>query len=52
MLAAGVGRAYIPPLNPDGTVPSLAPLLEQITPSVVNIAVRSGSPARSTSAVR
>ncbi len=44
MLAAGPAQADIPPLNPDGTVPSLAPLLEQITPSVVNIAVRSGSP--------
>jgi serine protease Do/serine protease DegQ len=40
----GAARADIPPHNPDGTIPSLAPLLEQVTPAVVNIAVLSGSP--------
>ena len=44
LLAAGPAGAGAPPLNPDGTLPSLAPLLEQITPAVVNIAVQSGSP--------
>ncbi len=41
---AGAARADIPPHNPDGTIPSLAPLLEQVTPAVVNIAVLSSSP--------
>jgi serine protease Do/serine protease DegQ len=43
-LLAGLARGGIPPLNPDGTVPSLAPLLEHVTPAVVNIAVLSSSP--------
>ncbi len=44
LLAGDPAGAAAPPLNPDGTLPSLAPLLEQITPAVVNIAVQSGSP--------
>jgi serine protease Do/serine protease DegQ len=44
LLSAGLARGDIPPLNPDGTLPSLAPLLERITPAVVNIAVVSASP--------
>ncbi|MEO8631443.1 MAG: Do family serine endopeptidase [Betaproteobacteria bacterium] len=36
--------AGIPPISVDGKIPSLAPLLEQITPAVVNIAVLSRSP--------
>jgi serine protease Do/serine protease DegQ len=38
--------AGIPPLTVDGKVPTLAPLLEQVTPAVVNIAVLSRSPER------
>jgi Do/DeqQ family serine protease len=38
---AGAG---IPPIAGDGSVPTLAPLLEQVTPAVVNIAVLSRSP--------
>ena len=44
LLAGEPARAAALPLNPDGTLPSLAPLLEQITPAVVNIAVQSTSP--------
>ena len=44
LLAGAPVRAGVPPVNPDGTLPSLAPLLEQITPAVVNIAVLSASP--------
>ena len=36
--------AGIPPVSVDGKVPTLAPLLEQVTPAVVNIAVLSRSP--------
>ena len=36
--------AGIAPIAVDGKVPSLAPLLEAVTPAVVNIAVLSGSP--------
>src|SRR3954466_2564019 len=36
--------AGIPPVTVDGKVPTLAPLLEQVTPAVVNIAVLSRSP--------
>jgi len=36
--------AGIPPVTADGKVPTLAPLLEQVTPAVVNIAVLSRSP--------
>jgi serine protease DegQ len=32
------------PAWPDGKVPTLAPLIDQVTPAVVNIAVLSGSP--------
>jgi Do/DeqQ family serine protease len=45
LLAAPV-RAGIPPVTADGKVPTLAPLLEQVTPAVVNIAVLSRSPER------
>jgi serine protease Do/serine protease DegQ len=41
--AAGPAGAGIPPAA-DGGVPTLAPLLEQVTPAVVNIAVLSRSP--------
>jgi len=34
----------MPPVGPDGKVASLAPLIEQITPAVVNIAVLQRSP--------
>ena len=44
LLAGAPVRAGAPPVNPDGTLPSLAPLVEQITPAVVNIAVLSASP--------
>jgi serine protease Do/serine protease DegQ len=36
--------AGIPPVTVDGKVPTLAPLVEQVTPAVVNIAVLSRSP--------
>jgi serine protease Do/serine protease DegQ len=36
--------AGIPPVTIDGKIPTLAPLLEQVTPAVVNIAVLSHSP--------
>jgi serine protease Do/serine protease DegQ len=36
--------AGIPPVTRDGQVPTLAPLVEQVTPAVVNIAVLSRSP--------
>lgn len=42
-LGAGSSRAGIPPVAADGQVPSLAPLLQQVTPAVVNIAVLAGS---------
>ena len=41
---SGLTHAAIPPVSLDGKVLSLAPLLEQITPAVVNIAVLSRSP--------
>src|SRR5215510_14674911 len=41
---AGTASAGIPPVTLDGKVPSLAPVLEQVTPAVVNIAVLSRSP--------
>jgi Do/DeqQ family serine protease len=45
LLLAGFGaQAAIPPVSADGKVPTLAPLLEQVTPAVVNIAVLSRSP--------
>src|ERR1700675_1069185 len=36
--------AGVPPVGLDGKIPTLAPLLEQVTPAVVNIAVLSRSP--------
>jgi serine protease Do/serine protease DegQ len=44
MLVVAQARAGIPPVTVDGKVPTLAPLLEQVTPAVVNIAVLSRSP--------
>ena len=44
MLVVAQVRAGIPPVALDGKVPTLAPLLEQVTPAVVNIAVLSRSP--------
>jgi Do/DeqQ family serine protease len=44
LLAAGAApsasRAAAPIVGPDGQVPTLAPLLREVTPAVVNIAVR------------
>ena len=37
-------RAGAPPVFPDGRVPTLAPLIDEVTPAVVNIAVLQGSP--------
>jgi serine protease Do/serine protease DegQ len=37
-------RAGIAPVTADGKIPSLAPMLAEVTPAVVNIAVTSGSP--------
>ena len=42
-LGVGYSRAGIPPVAADGQVPSLAPLLQQVTPAVVNIAVLAGN---------
>jgi Do/DeqQ family serine protease len=39
-LAPLPGRAGMPVVGPDGQVPTLAPLLKQVTPAVVNIAVK------------
>jgi len=47
ILLAGVAvcaSAGIAPITVDGKIPSLAPLVEEVTPAVVNIAVLSGSP--------
>jgi serine protease Do/serine protease DegQ len=46
VLLAGAAAAHAgaPPMWPDGKVPTLAPLIDQVTPAVVNIAVLSGSP--------
>src|SRR6266849_2731721 len=41
---AGAARAGIPPITDGEGVPTLAPILEQITPAVVNIAVLSRAP--------
>ena len=41
MMPAGAG---VLPVGPDGKLPTLAPLIDQVTPAVVNIAVLSGSP--------
>lgn len=40
----GFTRAGAPPVFPDGRVPTLAPLIDEVTPAVVNIAVLQGSP--------
>jgi len=40
-----VARAAIPP--PGGPVPSIAPMLERVTPAVVNISVMAHNPAES-----
>jgi serine protease Do/serine protease DegQ len=39
-----LGHAGATPLWPDGKVPTLAPLIDRVTPAVVNISVLSGSP--------
>ena len=44
MLIDPAAHAGVAPLGSDGKVPTLAPLLEQVTPAVVNIAVLSRSP--------
>jgi S1-C subfamily serine protease len=44
--------AGIPPVTIDGKVPTLAPLLEQVTPAVVNIAVLSRSPEQNNPMLR
>ena len=44
MLVHSAAHAGIAPVGGDGKVPTLAPLLEQVTPAVVNIAVLSRSP--------
>jgi Do/DeqQ family serine protease len=38
-----VAQAGIPPIGADGRVPSLAPLLQKVTPAVVNISVLSAT---------
>ena len=43
-ILAGAADAGISPVTPDGKVPTLAPLVEQVAPAVVNIAVLSRSP--------
>ena len=43
-MAAFGAPAAIPPVTVDGKIPTLAPLLEQVTPAVVNIAVLSRAP--------
>ncbi|HTO45262.1 MAG TPA: Do family serine endopeptidase [Burkholderiales bacterium] len=43
-ILAGAAGAGISPVTPDGKVPTLAPLVEQVAPAVVNIAVLSRSP--------
>jgi serine protease DegQ len=44
VLLVPAARAGAQPVFPDGRVPSLAPLIEDVTPAVVNIAVMSASP--------
>ncbi|MEX0958648.1 MAG: DegQ family serine endoprotease [Burkholderiales bacterium] len=44
LILAGNAVAGIPPLTADGKVVSLAPLIEEVTPAVVNIAVLSRAP--------
>ena len=43
-LSCSAAQAGAQPVFPDGRVPSLAPLIEDVTPAVVNIAVMSASP--------
>lgn len=43
VLGPGTALAGIPPVPADGQVPTLAPLLQQVTPAVVNIAVLAGN---------
>ena len=45
-LAAGPGHAATPPLPLRDGVPTLAPLLEKVTPAVVNISVATRAPRR------
>jgi Do/DeqQ family serine protease len=52
MLLVAQARAGIPPVTVDGKVPSLAPLLEGVTPAVVNIAVLSRSPEQNNPMLR
>jgi serine protease Do/serine protease DegQ len=44
LLLAAPARAGIAPVTVDGKIPTLAPLLSEVTPAVVNIAVLSASP--------
>jgi len=44
LLLLSTAHAGAQPVFPDGRVPSLAPLIEDVTPAVVNIAVMSASP--------
>ena len=46
VLAAGAVRAATPPLPLRDGVPTLAPLLEKVTPAVVNISVATRAPRR------
>src|SRR5215470_15231262 len=43
-IVSGAAGAGISPVTTEGGVPTLAPLLERVTPAVVNIAVLSRSP--------
>lgn len=52
LLATTQAYAGIPPVTIDGKVPTLAPLLEQVTPAVVNIAVLSRSPEQNNPMLR
>jgi Do/DeqQ family serine protease len=44
LICAGAVHAGIPPATGSGDMPTLAPVLEQVTPAVVNIAVLTRSP--------
>lgn len=44
LFAAVPASAVIPGLGGNGSVPTLAPLLEKVTPAVVNVSVRSRAP--------
>ena len=46
LAAGGAAHAVTPPLPTRGGVPTLAPMLEQITPAVVNISVAVAAPER------